>query len=191
MIYGEFTSIKESKRLKYHCDLLTRGLGGAEVENRKAEEWAVQLQSWSLYLLNCFAKKGICLDLMCARDFLKDLCSMWGGLAHNHRSSSGVRLVRTLCRHESGRKMVAGSEEAVQVLCNLSRSSDDCQIVAVDALTCLLRDPNTRYKVIDTTAVFLIDLVEMEGIGDIITKALLRDYHMIRYRQFSTGLISS
>ncbi|KAL3639285.1 hypothetical protein CASFOL_017192 [Castilleja foliolosa] len=45
------------RRLSYHCDLLTRGMGGVEMESRKAEEWANQLQCWSLQLINCFAFK--------------------------------------------------------------------------------------------------------------------------------------
>ncbi|KAK4783054.1 hypothetical protein SAY86_007428 [Trapa natans] len=34
-------------RLIYHCDLLTRGMGGVEMESRKAEEWASESVSYS------------------------------------------------------------------------------------------------------------------------------------------------
>ncbi|OWM82122.1 hypothetical protein CDL15_Pgr001696 [Punica granatum] len=187
VIYSEFICINESKRLKYQCNLLTRGLGGAEVENRKAEEWAMQLQSWSLYLLNCFAKKEICLDLMCTNYFLKELCAMWGGLAHSPQLSCGTRLIRTLCRTKFGRKRIADSKEFIYFLCNLSRSSDDCQVIAIDALLNLLRDLDTRYKIIDIATVYLVDLVEMEGLGDVITQVLLQDYHMVRYGNLKLG----
>ncbi|KAL2962703.1 hypothetical protein AAZX31_17G159200 [Glycine max] len=43
-VYDEFVGLKKSERLKYHRNLLTRGLGGFELENIKAEEWASQLQ---------------------------------------------------------------------------------------------------------------------------------------------------
>ncbi|KAL2927778.1 Tetratricopeptide repeat protein 1 [Bienertia sinuspersici] len=42
------------RRLSYPCDLLTRGMGGVQMESMKAEEWASQLQCWSLQLINCF-----------------------------------------------------------------------------------------------------------------------------------------
>ncbi|KAI3770061.1 hypothetical protein L6452_01182 [Arctium lappa] len=31
------------RRLSYHCDLLTRGMSGVEMESRKVDEWASQL----------------------------------------------------------------------------------------------------------------------------------------------------
>ncbi|KAJ8537886.1 hypothetical protein K7X08_014426 [Anisodus acutangulus] len=58
VVYKEFVGVKDlNMRLIYHCDMLTRGVRGLEMENRKAEEWASQLQCWSLHLLNCFAIK--------------------------------------------------------------------------------------------------------------------------------------
>jgi len=61
VVYVNFVGVKNiDKKLKYHCDLLTRGVGDSEMEDRKAEEWASQLQCWSLYLLNCFACKERC-----------------------------------------------------------------------------------------------------------------------------------
>ncbi|RZC45185.1 hypothetical protein C5167_038140 [Papaver somniferum] len=45
VVYFKFAAVKDKKkRLRYHCDLLTRGVGGSEMENVKAEEWASQLQ---------------------------------------------------------------------------------------------------------------------------------------------------
>ncbi|KAI3977935.1 hypothetical protein MKX01_017078, partial [Papaver californicum] len=45
VVYDKFVAVKDKKkRLRYHCDLLTRGVGGSEMENVKAEEWASQLQ---------------------------------------------------------------------------------------------------------------------------------------------------
>ncbi|XP_009365346.3 uncharacterized protein LOC103955191 [Pyrus x bretschneideri] len=178
-VYVSFVGVKdERKRQKYHCDLLTRGVGGVEMENRKAEEWASQLQCWSLYILNCFACKERSLNLICNGDFLKQLCGMWGGLV-NHSSPAGVGLVRILCYGKYGRKKIAESREIIESLCNLSRSSDDWQYRGIDCLLLLLKDPNTRYKVINMAASFLIDLVELKSLGDrsnvgeAITKALL------------------
>ncbi|KAK9940464.1 hypothetical protein M0R45_017125 [Rubus argutus] len=47
IVYSHFYQYVD-RRLSYHCDLLTRGMGGVEMESRKAEEWASQLQCWSL-----------------------------------------------------------------------------------------------------------------------------------------------
>ncbi|KAI9072141.1 hypothetical protein K1719_042493 [Acacia pycnantha] len=44
IVYSHFYQYVD-RRLSYHCDLLTRGMGGVEMESRKAEEWASQLQS--------------------------------------------------------------------------------------------------------------------------------------------------
>ncbi|KAE9461699.1 hypothetical protein C3L33_06401, partial [Rhododendron williamsianum] len=41
-----YVGVKDFGRLNYHCDLLTRGVGGTIMENRKAEEWASQIQCW-------------------------------------------------------------------------------------------------------------------------------------------------
>ena len=185
-VYDKFIAVKDSKKLKYHCDLLTRGLGGLEIENRKAEEWASHLQCWSLYLLNCFACKERSLSLICKKEFLKDLCGMWGGLA-NRTSPAGVGLIRTLCQTKSGKTSVADLKEVIEFLCNLSRSSDDWQYTAIDSLLLILKDPDTRYKVIDIVAPILVDLVELgsfggsSNVGDTITQALLQDYHKIKY----------
>lgn len=182
VVYVNFVGLKDKKkRLKYHSDLLTRGVGGLEMENRKAEEWASQLQCWSLYLLNCFACKERSLNLICKQDFLMDLCYMWGGLV-NHNSPAGVGLIRILCYNKTGRKNIAESKEVIENLCNLSRSSDDWQYMGIDCLLLLLKDPDTRYKVIETATLFLIDLVELSSLldrpnlGEAITRALLLDH---------------
>ncbi|KAJ9177334.1 hypothetical protein P3X46_012566 [Hevea brasiliensis] len=185
-IYIKFLGVKDSKRLKYHCDLLTRGLGGREIENRKAEEWASQLQCWSLYLLNCFACKGRSVSLICKKHFLKDLCGMWGGLG-NRTSPGGIGLIRSLCNTKTGRESIANVEQVILSLCKTSRSSDDWQYMAIDSLLLLLKDTDTRYKVIDVAALFLADLVELRSlnertkIGEAITQTLLQDYHKIKY----------
>ncbi|RVX00062.1 hypothetical protein CK203_024869 [Vitis vinifera] len=156
-----------------------------EMENRKAEEWASQLQCWSLYLLNCFAYKERAINLICRQEFLKDLCQMWGGLV-NHTSPAGVGLIRILCYHKTGRKSIAESREVVESLCNLSRSSDDWQYVGVDCLLLLLRDQDTRYKVMEIAILFLVDLVELRSlggrsyVGEAITRTLLLDYNQTR-----------
>ncbi|GAY50223.1 hypothetical protein CUMW_124980 [Citrus unshiu] len=156
VVYEKFVGLKEKKRVKYHCDLLTRGLGGFELENRKAEEWASQLQCWSLYLLNCFAcRERSSFDLICSQDFLKIVC--------------------------------AKLKNVIESVCNVSRSSDDWQYAAIDSLLLLLKDPDTRYEVIDIAALFLVDLVELkslngrERVGEAITQTLLQDYHKVKY----------
>ncbi|EXB28733.1 Mitochondrial import receptor subunit tom-70 [Morus notabilis] len=185
-VYEEFACVKEFKRLNYHCNLLTRGLGVLETENRKAEEWASQLQCWSLYLLNCFACRERSLSLICDKEFLKKVCKMWGGLT-NPKSPAGIGLIRTLCKTESGRQSLADLEEVIEAICNVSRSSDDYQMMGIDCLLLLLKDPESRYKVIDIAVLFLGDLVELgsrEGrpkVGQRITQALLQDYHKIKY----------
>lgn len=171
----------KNKRLRYHRDLLTRGVGGLEMQKRKAEEWGSQIQCWSLHLLNCFAIKGRSLDLICKQDFLKELCGMWGGLV-NHSSPFGVGLVRILCYSKKGRRGVAESKEVIVSLCNLSRSSDDWQYIGIDCLLLLLKDSYTRYKVIDIATLYLIDLVELRAIrgrpnvGERISITLLGDF---------------
>ncbi|KAJ7966554.1 Tetratricopeptide repeat protein like [Quillaja saponaria] len=185
VVYVNFVGVKDAtKRLKYHSDLFTRGIVDLELENRKAEEWASQLQCWSLYLLNCFAWKGRSLNLICKQDFLEDLCDMWGGLV-NHTSPAGVGLIRILCYSKIGRKRIAQSEKVLSSLCNLSRSSDDWQYMGIDCLLLLLKDPDTRCKVIEIAALFLTDLVELRSLagrsnlGEAITKVLL----LLDYRQ--------
>ncbi|PQP93538.1 uncharacterized protein Pyn_27093 [Prunus yedoensis var. nudiflora] len=179
VVYVSFVGVKDKrKRQKYHCDLLTRGVGGLEMEICKAEEWASQLQCWSLNILNCFACKEKSLNLICKQHFLKQLCGMWGGLA-NRSSPAGVGLIRILCYSKYGRKKISESREVIESLCNISRSSDDWQYMGIDCLLLLLNDPDTRYKVIDIAALFLVDLVELRSLGDrsnlgeTITKALL------------------
>ncbi|XP_022772230.1 uncharacterized protein LOC111314881 [Durio zibethinus] len=187
-VYVKFVGVKDKcKRSKYHCDLLTRGVGGLEMENQKAEEWASQLQCWSLYLLNCFACKERSLNLICKQEFLTDLSGMWGGLV-NHSSPAGVGLIRILCYSKYGRKSISESNEVLENLCHLSRSSDDWQYMGIDCLLLLLKDPDTRYKVIEIATMFLIDLVELKSLGDrsclgeTITKALLLDYRQRKFR---------
>ncbi|GMY28773.1 tetratricopeptide repeat protein 1 [Fagus crenata] len=182
VVYVNFVGVKNmNKRVKYHCDLLTRGVGDSEMEDRKAEEWASQLQCWCLYLLNCFACKERSLSLICKQDFLRKLCGMWGGLV-NHSSPAGIGLVRILCYSKDGRKSIAESKDIIENLCNLSRSSDDWQYMGIDCLLLLLKDQYTRYKVFDIIALFIIDLVELGRLGDrpyfgeAITKVLLLDY---------------
>ncbi|XP_015885036.3 uncharacterized protein LOC107420561 [Ziziphus jujuba] len=182
VVYGNFIGIKDrNKRPKYQSNLLTRGVGGLEMENCKAEEWTSQLQCWSLYFLNCFAYKERSLNLICRKEFLKDLCGMWGGLV-NDTSPAGIGLLRILCYSKYGRKNVAESKEVIDNLCNLSRSSDDWQYMGIDCLLLLLKDPDTRYKVIEIAVFFLVDLVELRDLGDrpnlgeTITKELLLYY---------------
>ncbi|KAL5559137.1 hypothetical protein UlMin_035348 [Ulmus minor] len=188
VVYDSFVGVKDRKeRLKYHIDLLTRGVGGLEMENCKAEEWTSQLQCWSLYLLNCFAYKERSLNLICKPEFLIDLCGMWGGLA-NHTSPAGVGLVRILCYSKYGRKFVGELKELIEHLCNLSRSSDDWQYMGIDCLLLLLKDQETRYKVIEIAIFFLVDLVELRDLGDrtnlgeAITKTLLLDYDQTKLK---------
>lgn len=169
VVYASFVGVKDKrKRPKYHCDLVTRGVGGLEMENSKAEEWACQLQCWSLYILNCFAckQRPLTLNLICKQEFLRRLCGMWGGLSANHASPAGIGLIRILCYSKYGRKKIAESKEVIEKLCNLSRSSDDWQYMGIDCLLLLLKDADTRYKVIDIAALFLIDLVELKSLGD-------------------------
>ncbi|XP_021896436.1 uncharacterized protein LOC110813551 [Carica papaya] len=180
VVYEKFIRVEYGKRSKYHCDLLTRGLGGVETENKKAEEWASQLQCWSLYLLNCFACKEMSLDLLCNKDFLKVLSGIWGGLV-NRASPGGIGLIKTLCCTKIGREKIADLREVVDSLCNLSRSSDDWREIAIDCLLLLLKDPETRFQVMDTAALFLVDLVELGNLGDKITQVMLQDFHKIRY----------
>lgn len=182
VVFDKFVGLKDTaKRLKYHSNLLTRGVGGLDMENRKAEEWASQLQCWSLYLLNCFACKERCLDLICRQEFLKDLCGMWGRLV-NHSSPAGIGLIRILCYSKNGRKSIAESKEVINNICNLSRSSDDWQYMGIDCLLLLLKDQDTRYKIIEIATLFLADLVELKSlgirsnVGEAITRALLLDY---------------
>ncbi|KAI3465286.1 hypothetical protein Pfo_021949, partial [Paulownia fortunei] len=181
-VYSMFVGVKDRrKRLKYHSDLLTRGVGGVDMENRKAEEWASQLQCWSIYLLNCFAVKERSLDLMCKQEFLNDLCEMWGGLM-NHTSPAGVGLIRILCYSKVGRESISKSRHVIENLCKLSRSSDDWQYMGIDCLLLLLKDPDTRYKVIEVATSYLIDLIEVrslgsrKNVGEAITRALVYDY---------------
>ncbi|KAM0937749.1 putative armadillo-like helical, tetratricopeptide-like helical domain superfamily [Dioscorea sansibarensis] len=180
-VYTNF--IMSEDRKKYHCDLLTRGLGGKEMEDRKAEEWASQLQCWSLYLLSCFAFKDKgCHYLICRElGFLRELCRMWGGMV-NGESPAGVGLMRILCRSSVGREAMAGCPEVVLSLCNLSRSSDDWQYMGIDCLVLLLKDSKTRLKVMSIALDCLVDLVELKNlgtrynVGSTITKVLLMDY---------------
>ncbi|KAI9118457.1 hypothetical protein K1719_010789 [Acacia pycnantha] len=182
VIFAKFVGLKDvNKRVKYHRKLLTRGNGGVEMENRKAEEWASQLQCWSLQLLNCFACKQRSLNLIADMDFLEDLCDMWGGVM-NYTSPAGVGLIRILCYSKIGRENIVESPKVINTLGNLSRSSDDWQYLGIDCLLLLLKDPQTRYKVIDLSVSYLIDLIELGNLGDrfnvgeTIMRVLLLDY---------------
>jgi hypothetical protein len=145
IVYTHFLQFVD-KRMSYHCDLLTRGMGGLEMESRKAEEWASQLQCWSLQLVNCFAFKEEFLPTICQADFLEQLPCMWGGLV-NESSPAGLGVLRTICYQRLGRLPVAESPCIIDALCNIARSSDDWQYMAVDCLMWLLQDSNTRLKV--------------------------------------------
>ncbi|CAK8568347.1 unnamed protein product [Lathyrus sativus] len=194
-IYVEFVSVK--RRVEYHRNLLTRGLGDLEMENRKAEEWASQLQCWCIHLLNCFASKDSkSLNLICRKVFLNDLCDMWGGLVNN-TSPGGFGLIRILCYNKFGRKKIAESPKVLKSLCNLSRSCDDWQYLGIYCLLLLLKDQNTRYKVVDIENVdvvsCLVDLVELRRLGDksnvgeTITKVLMQ---LVEHNNNATNLIS-
>ncbi|KAF3647834.1 Tetratricopeptide repeat-like superfamily protein isoform 1 [Capsicum annuum] len=185
-ICSEFVGKKSEDRVEYHCYLMTKGLGELEMGNKKAESWACQMQCWSLYLLNCFVRKKRSINLICKEEFLKNLCDIWGGL-QNQTSFSGIGLIRSLCDSEDGRKNIAQFKEVVVNICNLSRSSDERQYVAIESLLSLLKDPKTRNTVTNIAAPFLADLVELRTIkgrrkvGDMITQVLLQDYAKIKY----------
>lgn len=164
MVYSHFYQYV-GRRLDYHCDLLTRGMGGVEMESRKAEEWASQLQCWSLQLINCFAFKPEFLSIICKSEFLVKLPGMWGGLV-NENSPAGIGLLRTICHHKLGRGPVANCSGIVEALVNIARSSDDWQYMAIDCLLWLLQDPNTCHKVVDKAVPALVDLSEISTLGD-------------------------
>ncbi|KAL0926018.1 hypothetical protein M5K25_004399 [Dendrobium thyrsiflorum] len=160
-------TVYSEPRTKYQRDLLTRGLNGADTEARKAEEWASQLQTWSIYLLCCFAWRDVKWHGAIVTkngNFMKKLCTMWGGLA-NGDSPAGVGLMRILCRSELGRTAIAGCLKAVQSLCNLSRSSDDWQYMGIDCLLLLLNNPTTRDQVLPIASQPLTDLAELRRLG--------------------------
>ncbi|XP_072989662.1 uncharacterized protein [Typha latifolia] len=164
IVYSHFYQFAD-RRLGYHCDLLTRGMGGVEMESRKAEEWASQLQCWSLQLINCFAFKPEFIADICKPEFLAKLPGMWGGLV-NENSPAGVGLLRTICQHKLGRGAIANSSGVIEALCNIARSSDDWQYMAIDCLLWLLQDQSTSHMVIDKVAPALVDLAEISALGD-------------------------
>ncbi|KAJ4750720.1 ARM-repeat/Tetratricopeptide repeat-like protein [Rhynchospora pubera] len=182
-IFNQFVCVKTQKREKYQRNLLTRGLYGAEMEDRKAEEWASQIQCWSLYLLSCFASKDVHSHAVMVEnvDFLKELCHMWGGLV-NGDSPAGIGLMRLLCRSGIGRKGIAQCREVIESLCHLARSCDDWQYMGIDCLLLLLDDPKTRPLTLELIAPYLVDLVELDNLGarkifgKSITKILLKDH---------------
>lgn len=155
----------EDRRLKYHRDLLTRGMGGLQMESRKGEEWASQLQCWSLQLINCFAVKEKYLPTICRPGFLAKVAGMWGGLM-NENSPAGMGLLLTICRHKRGRSAVASCPSVIQTLCNTSRSSDDWQYMAVDCLLLLLQDSHTRRRIFDEAVPPLADLAVHPCVGE-------------------------
>ncbi|XP_024393545.1 uncharacterized protein [Physcomitrium patens] len=180
IVYTHFLQFVD-KRMSYHCDLLTRGMDGLEMESRKAEEWASQLQCWSLQLITCFALREEFLPTICQVNFLGQLPHMWGGLV-NENSAAGVGVLHTICYHKLGRLRVAECPGIIEALCNIARSSDDWQYMAVDCLVCLVQDPNTRLQVLDKAAVALVDLAESpnlgehKSLGEVLTNVLLEDY---------------
>ncbi|XP_031094349.1 uncharacterized protein LOC115998828 [Ipomoea triloba] len=177
-VYNEFVKMGSEGRMEYQCELMGKGV---ELQNKKAEAWATQLQCWSLYLLNCFARKKRSINLICNQDFLTQLSSIWGGL-ENQNSFSGIGLIRTLCLTQNGRENIANSPRLLKTLCNLSRSSDHSQIKAIKILLSLLQDANIRHKTLQISAPFLVDLVELRAnrarpkLGDQIAELLLQDY---------------
>ncbi|GAB4837868.1 hypothetical protein Ancab_027394, partial [Ancistrocladus abbreviatus] len=140
-------------------------MGGVEMESRKAEEWASQLQCWSLQLINCFAFKAEFLSTICKPELLTKLLGMWGGLV-NENSPAGIGLLRTICHHKLGRGLVANCPGIVEALCNIARTSDDWQYMAIDCLLWLLQDPSTCHKVMDKAIPALVDLSEISTLGD-------------------------
>lgn len=164
IVYSHFYQFPD-RRLSYHCDLLTRGMGGVEMESRKAEEWASQLQCWSLQLINCFAFKPEFLPALCKAEFLVSLPVMWGGLV-NENSPAGIGLLRTICQHKLGRGPVSSCSGMMEALCNIARSSDDWQYMAIECLLWLLQDPSTSHKVVDKVVPTLVDLAEITNLGD-------------------------
>ncbi|XP_009757330.2 uncharacterized protein [Nicotiana sylvestris] len=191
-IYSEFVVKKSENRVEYHRHLMIKGLGGLEMENRKAESWAFQMQSWSLYLLNCFVRNKRNINLICKlEEFLKKLCGIWGGLHNQNSFVSGIGLIKSLCHSEIGRRNIAQSEGIVESICNLSRSSDEWQLWAIESLLLLVKDPNTRSAVTNIAAPLLADLVELRTIkgrrkmGDVITQVILQDYGKIKYGQLA------
>ncbi|XP_078447670.1 ARM-repeat/Tetratricopeptide repeat (TPR)-like protein [Wolffia australiana] len=166
IVYTQFYEHPDS-RLGYHCDLLTRGVGGREMESSKAEEWASQLQCWSLQLINCFAFKPEFLPAICRPEFLVELPGMWGGLV-NDSSPAGIGLLRTICRHKLGRANVSGHLSLIEALGNVARSSDDWQFMAIDCLLSLFSDPNSCCKVASRVLPVLADLAETPTMRDTI-----------------------
>ncbi|CAN1317701.1 Tetratricopeptide repeat protein 1 [Linum perenne] len=165
IVYSHFYQYVD-RRLSYHCDLLTRGMGGVEMESRKAEEWASQLQCWSLQLINSYAFKPEFLPTICKPEFLVKLPGMWGGLV-NENSPAGIGLLRTVCHHKLGRGPVASCPGIIEALCNIARSSDDWQYMAIECLLWLIQDPSTCHKVvIDKAVPALVDLAEITSLGD-------------------------
>ncbi|KAL8214185.1 hypothetical protein R6Q57_003634, partial [Mikania cordata] len=164
IVYSHFYQHAD-RRLGYHCDLLTRGMGGVEMESRKAEEWASQLQCWSLQLINCFAFKPDFLSTICKPEFLVKLPGLWGGLV-NENSPAGIGLLRTICHHKFGRGPVSSCPGVIDALCNIARSSDDWQYMAIDCLLWLLQDPNTFHKVVEKAAPAVLDLAEISALGN-------------------------
>ncbi|GMH24058.1 hypothetical protein Nepgr_025901 [Nepenthes gracilis] len=179
IINNNFIKRKNKERLKYQSDLLTRGVGGLEFENRKAEEWTIQIQSSSLSLLERFAQKEKCLNLICKQSFLRILSEILA----KKSSTAGFRLIRTLCNSKFGRFGVANSKEAIIRLCNTIRSSDHCRQIAIESLVLILKDPEARCMVLDIAALYLRDLVEDQKVGEAITQILLQDYSKIKYGQ--------
>ncbi|KAL5218104.1 hypothetical protein ABZP36_018788 [Zizania latifolia] len=190
-VYENFVALAPGKRPKYQRELLTSGLvGGADDEDRKAEEWASQLQCWSLYFLSCLASRDLSSHATICQDpgFMRELCQMWGGLA-NGDSPAGVGLLRILCRSAAGRGAIAACGDALSGLCDLARSSDDWQYMAIDCLLLLLDDRDTWHAVADATAAHLVDLAELRHLGPrrrlgyAITAALLRDHDLVHGRE--------
>ncbi|KAK8941688.1 hypothetical protein KSP40_PGU012756 [Platanthera guangdongensis] len=164
IVYIHFYQFSD-RRPSYHCDLLTRGMGGLEMESKKAEEWASQLQCWSLQLINCFAFKPEFLADICKPEFLAKLPEMWGGLV-NENSPAGIGLLRTICQSKIGRRHVGSCPGIVESLCNIARSSDDWQYMAIDCLLWFLQDANMHSKVMDKAVPTLTDLAEISVLGD-------------------------
>ncbi|KAL2893136.1 G-type lectin S-receptor-like serine/threonine-protein kinase SD2-5, partial [Bienertia sinuspersici] len=139
IVYTHFHQYVD-RRLSYHCDMLTRGMGGVEMESKKEEEWETQLQCWSLQLINCFAFKPEFLSAVCKPEFLSKLPGIRGPVANCPR--------------------------VIEALCNIARSSDDWQYMVVDCLLWLLQDKSTCHKVFEKALHVLLDLSEISTLGD-------------------------
>ncbi|CAN0881992.1 hypothetical protein LINGRAHAP2_LOCUS14552 [Linum grandiflorum] len=90
---------------------------------------------------------------------------MWGGLV-NENSPAGIGLLRTVFHHKLGRGPVASCPGIVEALCNIARSSDDWQYMAIDYRMSSLVDPRPKYMPQDKAVPALVDLAEITAVVD-------------------------